>query len=298
MKIMGTKGIIYLSICGILLYSCGRGKSTMIPDGVAPYSAVTQEKNQISQDLTSGHFQKALNTCRDEYQKNPRDIGILEQYLRAIEYIKAFADKAFERDDFVLARSTYGLLLKNVTQIIPFANRLSFDRDFLTFRIRVSRIRGAERQARSYLKAGSLQKAIDLYQELHQQYPQDLMVQNGYTSILELIKTNADLAFDKNDHVLAGCTYKILLKSFNAFNSIGHSLSYDQDVLNTNIHTCQRKLFENGLEQYRSGNLNQAISIWKSILKFDPGNPEVKRAVDTAILQSRNLEKNKGSDTK
>jgi hypothetical protein len=42
-----------------------------------------------------------------------------------------------------------------------------------------------------------------------------------------------------------------------------------------------------------SGNLSQAISIWKSVLTFDPENQKIKKAVDIEILQSKNLEKAK-----
>jgi hypothetical protein len=68
--------------------------------------------------------------------------------------------------------------------------------------------------------------------------------------------------------------------------------------LDVKIENCRKILFENGLERYRSGNLPQAISIWRSILRFDPENPEVKKAVDTAILQSRNLERKRENNTK
>ena len=288
MKIQTPRRIVCLSIGLILICSCGGGKRT----------GLTNATSQISQDLTSGHFQKPLDKCQVEYQKDPKDAGILEQYLKAIKHIKVSADKAFEREDFVLAGSTYALLLKNFPQFAPFANKLSFDANYLTLKIRVSRTRVVERQGQLYLKAGNHQKAIDLYRELHQQYSQDLVVQNSCTSFMKLIKANADLAFEKNDLVLAGNTYRILLRNFGAFNFIGRFLPYDRELLNINIKECQRKLFENGLEQYRSGNLSLAISIWKSILTFDPENSEVKKAVDTAILQSRNLKRNEVSDVK
>jgi len=68
--------------------------------------------------------------------------------------------------------------------------------------------------------------------------------------------------------------------------------------LDTGIETCRKILFEDALEQYRSGNLSQAISIWRNILTFDPENPEVRKATEKAILQTRNLEKIKSDDTK
>jgi tetratricopeptide (TPR) repeat protein len=286
MKIQARSGIVCLSIGLILICSCGGEKRAVVTNGTS----------QIIQDLTSGYFQKVLDKCQVEYQKNPKDAEIVKQYLEVIEHIKVLADRAFRREDFVLAGSTYALLLKNFPEFAPFAGMLSFDGNYLTLRTRVSRTRAVERQAHFCLKAGSLQRAIDLYHDLHQQYPRDLVVQNSCTNILELIKANGDLAFDKNDHVLAGSTYRILLRNFGAFNFMGGSLSYDRELLNINIRKCQRKLFENGLEQYRSGNLGLAISIWKSILTFDPENPEAKKAVDTAILQLRNLQRIEASD--
>jgi predicted TPR repeat methyltransferase len=59
------------------------------------------------------------------------------------------------------------------------------------------------------------------------------------------------------------------------------------------MKTCKKILFENGLEKYRSGTLDQAISIWKGILAFDPEDQEIRKTLDIAILQSKNLEKTK-----
>jgi hypothetical protein len=55
------------------------------------------------------------------------------------------------------------------------------------------------------------------------------------------------------------------------------------------MKTCQKSLFESGLERYRSGDLNDAISIWKNILVFDPDHRETKKALDMAMLQLKNL---------
>jgi len=64
-----------------------------------------------------------------------------------------------------------------------------------------------------------------------------------------------------------------------------------KEGLTAKIRTCVKNLFESGLKHYRSDNLDQAISIWKGILVFDPGNEEVKRVVDRPTLQLKNLQK-------
>jgi tetratricopeptide (TPR) repeat protein len=151
----------------------------------------------------------------------------------------------------------------------------------------------AARRAQMELEAGEFQKAIDIYKDIYQKYPQDPMVRSGYIKTLESIKSRGDLAFKRNNFALAGCIYGILFKNFSYVTHLSRSFSFNREVLTAKIERCKKILFENGLEQYRSYNLNQAISIWKSILAFDPENQEIKKAVDIAILQSKNLEKAK-----
>jgi len=86
------------------------------------------------------------------------------------------------------------------------------------------------------------------------------------------------------------------LKNYSTLAGLERFLSYNAGSLDTGIETCRKILFEEGLEQYRSGNLGQAISVWRNILAFDPENQEVKKAMDKAIRQVRNLEKIKSDD--
>ena len=124
------------------------------------------------------------------------------------------------------------------------------------------------------------------------------MVRNRYATLLESIKGQADLDLKRKDLAPAGRTYRILLKNYPSLSPLKRLLSYDAGLLDVGIETCRKILFEEGLENYRSGNLSQAISIWKTILTFDPENLEVKKATDRAILQTGNLKKINSDDTK
>jgi tetratricopeptide (TPR) repeat protein len=261
----------------------------------------TQVKSAIDeahQKLRSGDFQNALDTYQLAYKKCPKDSEILKNYIEAIESMKAQADEAFDRENFVKAQITYDLLLENFPRFSDFANLLSFKKNFLDTRLKMSRMLPAEKQAQSFLKSGDFQMGIDIYRGLIQQYPWDMTVRNRYVSLLELIKGQADLDFKSKDFAHAGRTYRILLKNYSSLSHLKRFLSYDAGLLDTGIETCRKILFEDGLEQYRSGNLSQAISIWRNILTFDPENLEVIKATDKAILQTRNLEKIKSDDTK
>jgi len=270
------------------LSSCGWVKRTQVKSAI----------DEVHQKLRSGDFQNALDTYQLAYKKCPKDSEILKNYIEAIESMKAQADEAFDRENFVKAQITYDLLLENFPRFSDFANLLSFKKNFLDTRLKMSRMLPAEKQAQSFLKSGDFQMGIDIYRGLIQQYPWDITVRNRYVSLLELIKGQADLDFKSKDFAHAGRTYRILLKNYSSLSHLKRFLSYDAGLLDTGIETCRKILFEDGLEQYRSGNLSQAISIWRNILTFDPENLEVIKATDKAILQTRNLEKIKSDDTK
>jgi tetratricopeptide (TPR) repeat protein len=259
---------------------------------------VKSASDEAHQELRSGDFQKALDTYQLAYKKYPKDSEMLKNYIETIESMKAQGDEAFGSGKFAQAQNTYGLLLKNFSRFSDFANLLSFKKNFLVTRLKMSRMLPAEKQTRSYLKSGDVEKGIDIYRGLIQQYPWDTTVRNDYVSLLESIKGRADLEFERKDFAQAGRTYRILFKNYSSLNHLNRFLSYNAGLLNTRIETCRKILFEDALEQYRSGNLGQAVSMWRNILTFDPENLEVKKATDKAILQIRNLEKIELDDTK
>jgi len=279
--------LIFLSVLLLFSFSsCGYVKRTQVKSAI----------DEAHQKLRSGDFHKALDTCQLTYKKYPKDSEMLKNYIETIESIKSQGDEAFDRENFAQAQITYDLLLKNFPRFSDFAYLLSFKKNFLVTRLKMSRMLSAEKQAQSSLKSGDFQKGIDIYRSLTQQYPQDTTVRNGYVSLLESIKGQADLDFKRKDLANAGRTYRILLKNYSSLSHLERFLSYNAGLLDTGIETCRKILFEDGLEQYRSGNVSQAISIWRNILTFDSENLEVKKAMNKAIRQVRNLEKIKSDD--
>ena len=255
-------------------------------------------EKQAQSYLKSGDVQKGIDIYRGLIQQYPWDTMVRYFYVSLLESIKGQADLDFKRKDFAQAQITYDLLLKNFPQFSNFANLLSFNKNLLVTRLKMSRVLQAEKQAQSFLKSGDFQKGIEIYRSLTQQYPSDTTVSNLYISLLESIKGQADLDFKRKDFAPAGRTYRILLKNYSSLSHLNRFLSYDAGLLDTGIETCRKILFEDALEQYRSGNLSQAISVWRNILTFDPENLEVKKARNKAILQTRNLDKFESDDTK
>jgi tetratricopeptide (TPR) repeat protein len=160
-------------------------------------------------------------------------------------------------------------------------------------KIKTSRCLFTEEQVSSHLKVGDFRKAIDLCKEVYKKYPQDATIRDGYIRTLESVKTNGDRAFEGRDFARAGSVYETVLRNLSFVSHLNGSLSFSKEGLTAKINNCRKVLFEKGLKQYRSGNLNQAILLWKSILIFDPDNREIKKAVDMATLQVENLQNTK-----
>jgi tetratricopeptide (TPR) repeat protein len=261
--------------------------------GAARKEGVNSAVQQAQLYLTVGDFQRVIDIYKGAYQKYPEDSMLRHNYLQNLEAIKKNADQAFERKDFALAGSSYEILRKNYPQFTDLAPSLSFNEKFLERRIQTSRELFAEKQAQLHLAAGEFQKTIEIYKEVYQQYSKDSMVRRSYTRALQAIKKNADQAFDRKDFARAGKIYEILWRNYPHFMDVNRPLSWGREFLYNRVQDCKKFLDRKALEQYRSGNLSNATEIWKSILEFDPEDAEIKKALDTATIQLRSLEKTK-----
>jgi len=284
----------------LILSSCGWLKKDQVQDQAQDQAQDQVQKKtddtddvdkQAQTQVEMGKFQMAIDLYEERYQKHHQSPVVRNNYINLLESIKTKGDQAFERNDFKSAGKIYEVLAKNWVHFADFSQWVSFDKDLLEKKIRTSRCHFTEEQVSSHLKAGDFQKAVDLYKGIYQKYPQDPAVRNGYISTLESIKTSGDRAFEKSDFALAGFVYEILSRSIPSMKQLNGSFSFNSGGLTEKIRACKKILFENGLKQYRSGNLNQAISLWKSILAFDPENQEIRKAVDMATLQYKNLQK-------
>lgn len=145
--------------------------------------------------------------------------------------------------------------------------------------------------AQKYLAEGDFQKAIEIYHDAYNKNPDDITLRSNYIKTIDHVKKNADITFNREDFALAGSMYRVLLNNYANIKDFISSASCDRDFLSSRINTCSKILTERGLVEYRKGNLKEAISIWKPILSFDSENGEVKKAIETATTQLKNLQK-------
>jgi tetratricopeptide (TPR) repeat protein len=146
-------------------------------------------------------------------------------------------------------------------------------------------------QAQMYLGMNNFKKAIEIYNVMYRRFPHNSDLRSNYIKAIEYTKKTADTAYDRGDFASAGFIYHILLNNHAQVRDFTDSLSFKRDILHNRINSCSKALTGEGLEKYRAGDLEEAISVWKDVLKFDPENTEVQKAIKTATTQLKNFNK-------
>jgi len=253
--------------------------------------AFEQIIDQSQQHLVGGDFQKAIDSYNSALEKYPDEKVLLDNYIMTVERVKQLADEALDAKVFILAEKVYSVLLNNYSRFKKFDKSVSFTKKSLNIKLKNCKVNMSKRQARQYLIAGDFKKAIDSYKACYKEYPDDPVLLDNYINTIEDMKNLADRALSRENFVSAGKIYQALWKNYKYFKKFYKSLSFPEKYLDEGLKNCRSQLTKEGLEQYRKGKLADAISTWKGILIFDPNNQEIKKAIDTATVQLKNLKK-------
>jgi tetratricopeptide (TPR) repeat protein len=133
------------------------------------------------------------------------------------------------------------------------------------------------------------QKGIDGYKAECAKHPNDQSLAQEYIKGLEHLRTSADREAEKEAFTASGRLYNVLLENYQSFQAFSKMLSFDQDYLKTKLSYCKTILSRKGFEAYRKGNVSEAIGYWQDYLSIDPSDKDIKKAVDTASVQQKNL---------
>jgi len=268
-------------LISMLLISCAPQKK----------DAFDQVVMQSQQQIVGGNYQKALDYYLVAIKKYPNDKNLEENYLITVKRVKQLADTAQEVENFVVAEKIYSVLLKNYSHFKMFDKSLSFSKRSLSDNLKNCKINRSEKQSRHYLDAGEFEKSLRIYRVIYREYPDDPVLLTNLINCILDIKFLAEIALEKEDFLSAGKIYYALLKNHKDLNKFYGSLSLPKEFLEEGLENCRSQLTKKGLEEYRKGNLAEAITIWKGILKFDPDNQQIKKAIETATAQLKNLRK-------
>ena len=141
--------------------------------------------------------------------------------------------------------------------------------------------------------AGDYQKTIEAYKSELAKHPHDQSLIKDYAKNLDEMKDDADQEYEKENYASACKTYNILHKNYSAFKSFVGTLSFNRSNLNKKLSNCKTVLSKKGFQEYRAGNLGEAIALWQGYLVVDPNNADIRKAMNTAMLQQKNLQQTK-----
>jgi tetratricopeptide (TPR) repeat protein len=144
-------------------------------------------------------------------------------------------------------------------------------------------------EIRQRMKTGEYSKALDDYKSEYRKSPHDQALLKEYVKSIEDIKAKADRTSDTGNLASAGRIYDTLFKAIPDFRAFAHLLSFDKAQLSTELTKCKTSLSKKGFQEYRKGNLTEAITLWRGCLSIDPTNAEIKQAMNTAMVQQKNL---------
>ncbi len=141
------------------------------------------------------------------------------------------------------------------------------------------------------LREGSYERALDLFGQSWKESPDNPAVSRDFALALEGLKKSGDEAARQDLPEDAGKRWAAALRNLGHPAVKGKTLSFSRTELKGSLDHLSTTLMEKGLKEYRMGNLEAAIGIWRSIVAYDPGNAEAAKAIRTATTQLENLKK-------
>lgn len=141
------------------------------------------------------------------------------------------------------------------------------------------------------LRDGSYERALEQFAVSWKEDPDNPAVPRDFAAALEGLKRSGDEAARQDLPDEAGKKWTAALRYVGHPALKGKALSFSRTDLKGTIDRHTASQMEKGLKEYRLGNLEAAIEIWRSVLAYDPGNAEAAKSIRTTTTQLENLKK-------
>ncbi len=293
------KGLALL-ISGLAVVACASSnKDALRPASAEAAASFAENKAALppaSADpvwsFVIGDYGKAIDFYQKLYEKDRADGKTVSDYIAMIEDVKGAGDEARSKGSFTTAQGVYRVILDSWDGFSAIASRLTFKKTDLEAGLRDCRLALCNRQFRQEIGAGNYAKALTVYQAALKDYPGDKTVKAGYAKGVGEIRAIGAKAMAAKDYALAGKVNGLLLRNLESFEGVVGAAAAggsSRQELAEALRECSAVLTNGGLMEYRKGNLESAIALWDDLLDFDPGNAEIKKAVETAKAQLSKL---------
>ncbi len=107
-------------------------------------------------------------------------------------------------------------------------------------------------------------------------------------SINGLIESGMEYYAD-GDYGRSGIAFTKAIDNDPSSRSLTTSIRSSSRQIKSYIKKLTDKLMGDGLKEYRSGNLGNAISTWREIIEYHPDHSEANKMIDITTIQMKNL---------
>jgi tetratricopeptide (TPR) repeat protein len=148
-----------------------------------------------------------------------------------------------------------------------------------------------KKEVESLVQKGNYTEAIELIGDVDNKSRSEIQHSALYIAALNGLADSGMDFYKAGDYKRAGGTFQYVIEHMPSDGAINNKFKKSSEQIRSLIIICEDRMMKQGLAKYRDGNLGDAITIWKEILKLNPNHTEAKKALKTATVQLKNLEK-------
>ena len=131
--------------------------------------------------------------------------------------------------------------------------------------------------------------AIDLIMVEIKNGKHEITYDGLYVASINGLIENGMEYYAERDYGRAGIAFTKTIDNFPSSRSIAYRIKSSPKEIKPYIKTLTDKLMEEGLKEYRGGNLGNAIITWRKIVEYHPDYSEANKMIDITTIQMKNL---------
>jgi tetratricopeptide (TPR) repeat protein len=139
------------------------------------------------------------------------------------------------------------------------------------------------------IQDGDYTKAVDLIKVELEKGKHEITYEGLYIASINGLIENGMKYYADGDYGHAGITFTKAIENYPSSRSLMVRIKNSPEEIRSYIKTLTERLMEEGLKEYRNGNLGDAISTWRKIIEYLPNHSEANKMIDITTVQMKNL---------
>ncbi len=139
------------------------------------------------------------------------------------------------------------------------------------------------------IQNGDYTKAVDMIKVEIKKGKHEITYDGLYVVSINGLIENGMEYYTEGDYGSAGITFTKAVDNYPSSRSLVARIKSSPKRIKSYVKTLTERLMEEGLKEYRNGNLGNAILTWKKIIKYHPNHSEANKMIDITTIQMKNL---------